>query len=338
MTIHLVFDDVERHLGGCVPARPVLLMKMNRNLFSAHARACHSQTLALQSRVITAPFVPRVANKGLRPNSFCAFRVAVDVVLTELRRRALCSLTSLDLEAQRSAHAGLSDPSRDATAPSTTTNGCTNINNTNLAAATSVSFSERQSHCWSNVDRSLSKGKVLAALRLRASGFSGMYSPTTTWSSVYLPNKLNGRGKYTNSTGRRRRARWSPSASPVMSKMRREGFAVHDLAATVGGGYYLEPPPTGPLSSPVQVLRPGDGETGRERVCRGTEGGGAVGDSGVVGCLDQSQPALMATAPAAPFFVGFVSDDVQQVSSAGSRSYLGSRGIIKTPSRNIAAA
>lgn len=89
---------------------------------------------------------------------------------------------------------------------------------------------------------------------------------------------------------------WSPLTSPAMSKMKREGFAVHDAAATVGGGFYLERP----LLS-----------WGRLWEC-GTSGGGVeAGESSQ--CRQYSAVGEFSTAPMPPRFASFVVGGIPQV-------------------------
>lgn len=88
-----------------------------------------------------------------------------------------------------------------------------------------------------------------------------------------------------------------------MSKMKREGFAVHDVAATVSGGFYLERP----------LLSWGRFQGHREgAVCeRGTNRDGGVGDRPQ--CREYSAVGEFSTASMPPRFASFVVGGVPQV-------------------------
>ena len=89
-----------------------------------------------------------------------------------------------------------------------------------------------------------------------------------------------------------------------MSRMKREGFAVHDVAATVGGGFYLERP----LLSWGRL----QGHRGGAVWECGTNGdGGGPGERPQ--CREFSAAREFSTAPMPPRFAAFVADGIPQV-------------------------
>lgn len=104
------------------------------------------------------------------------------------------------------------------------------------------------------------------------------------------------------------RETWIPASSPAVSQMKREGFAVHDVTATVEGGLYQERPSLGRVQGDIdeEELRKSDDDTDAE-ACSGR------GGSGKQGCLDYSECRVFATAPRAPRFAAFIADGAPQV-------------------------
>lgn len=216
----------------------------------------------------------------------------MDVDLTELRRHALGPLSSLSLEPvppvppAPSGHAVSCNPPPE--------RGATGAVSTPLSRTDDIS-PKIQPQCW-RVGDSLpsSKTVVQPATRRGVVGTGLSAGATTSCLGITLPGNGSGDGPQL-----RRRLPWSPSTSPVMSQLKKEGFTVHDVADTVGSGFYPEPPPRSALGDAI--------EPGR----RDAE---ARLDAGNWKCLDTSEPAVFATAPQAPFFISFVLDEVQQVS------------------------
>lgn len=212
--------------------------------------------------------------QGLEENKLVTFRVGIEVDMTELRRRSLGPLESLGLEAPPSSGSVLRQiPNKFSS--TTTTDTATPVGDDSPPSAM-LSKGLR----WNNTCNIA--GLIRPALRLQNGG-----SPTL----FVAPGGNPGRRP------------WNPATSAAVSQMRREGFAVHDVAATLGGGFYLEPPP---LSSLVGRLQGGDTA---ER--KGGVGGDDGGRAGV--CRDYSEHVVFSTGPAAPRFAAFVAGGVQQV-------------------------
>ncbi|CAM9827856.1 unnamed protein product [Scytosiphon promiscuus] len=214
--------------------------------------------------------------KGLQPNTLVKFRVGIDVDITELRRRSLGPLASLELE----------PPTTLSTSPT---------DDAKSAAASSG---------WLSHNRTTSPGRgpypsrssvVRPALRLKA--------PAAAKSAIQ--NNPTGQSSTGTQGGRleRRRLSSSPVPSPTVSQMKREGFRFHDLAATVGGGFY----PERPLLSWGRLQGHRDGAVW-ECCARG------VGDRGSEPqCREVSAAAEFSTACVPPRFAAFVVCGTPQV-------------------------
>lgn len=201
--------------------------------------------------------------------------------MKELRRQSVGPLASLKLEAPP---APLSDPTSTATAPVedvaiTTTTTITPANN---------AFLRRSGTPPTN--------SVRPAFRLK----------TAATPAPFVAAPASGLERET----------WAPATSPAVSQMKREGFAVHDVAETDEGGFYSERLSSGRVQG-------GDGEEMRKSdyaddgVDVDACGGGREG-SRKQRCLDYSECAVFATAPRAPRFAAFVADGSPQVSGCGS--------------------
>lgn len=96
---------------------------------------------------------------------------------------------------------------------------------------------------------------------------------------------------------------WSPVSSPAMLKMKREGFAVHDVGATVGGGFYLE-------QSLLSWGRLQGHRGGAVWEC-GTDNAGDFGDRQQ--CREYSEVGEFSTASMPPRFAAFLVGGILQV-------------------------
>lgn len=111
------------------------------------------------------------------------------------------------------------------------------------------------------------------------------------------------------------RETWIPATSPAVSQMKREGFAVHDVTATVEGGFHSERPPSlgrvqGGGDDEETHVSDDDADADADAdACGGKEG------SENQGCLDYSECCVFATVPRAPRFSAFIADGCPQVSS-----------------------
>lgn len=214
--------------------------------------------------------------QGLDENKLVTFRVGIEVDMTELRRRSLGPLESLGLEAPASSGSVLR-PIPNNCSSTTTADTATPVRDDSPPAAM-----PSKGLRWNNTCNL--SGLIQPAFRLQNGG-----SPTL----FVAPGGNPGRRP------------WNPATSAAVSQMRREGFAVHDVAGTLGGGFYLEPPP---LSSLVGRLQGGD-TAERESGVGGDDGGRA----GVF--RDYSENVVFSSGPAAPRFAAFVAGGVQQVGS-----------------------
>lgn len=230
----------------------------------------------------TSTFTP-LYKQGLQRSTLVKFRVGIDVDITELRHRSLGPLASLELEAP--------PPTYTTVATTSSPRG----NTTSVAATSSCSPpSPNRTPVRQRCPTPSKSIVVRPALRLCsavANNYSIQTSPVGQGSSAATTANLL----------ERRRRSWSPTTSPVMSKMKREGFAIHDVAATVGGGFYLERP----------LLSWGRFQGHR---------GGAVWECGANGrgrqqCREYSAVGEFSTASMPPRFASFVVGGVTQVGS-----------------------
>lgn len=135
------------------------------------------------------------------------FRVGVDVDMTELRRRALGPLRSIELEQPPAASSSLS-PSYDTTLPA--------VAETRGDCAEPITSPRSLRHSGAQSDF------IRPAFRLK----------TGTSATPFV-----------GSVSDLQLGAWNPADSPAMLQMKREGFKVYDATTTVGGGFYLERPP-----------------------------------------------------------------------------------------------
>eukprot|EP00752_Nemacystus_decipiens_P012770 g11309.t1 len=223
---------------------------------------------------------------GLQPNTIVKFRVGIDVDITELRHRSLGLLDSLELEASSPSGVPTNVDSRsnligDEASPAA-------ANASGLPPPTRTSFHQRSPSPQRTV-------VVRPALRLRSAAAG--YGCTKT--------EPVGSGSSTASIEQLRRP-WSPATSPAMSMMKREGFAVHDVAATVGGGFYLERP----LLSWGRLQDHRGGAVWESSTNRA----GDVGDEPQ--CREYSAVGEFSTASTPPRFASFVVGGVPQPETA----------------------
>lgn len=222
--------------------------------------------------------------QGLRPNTLVKFRVGIDVDITELRHRSLGLLGSLELETSSPSGVpttadAFSNPVGDQASP-------VDANVCGLPSPTRTPSRQRSFSPHRSV-------VVRPALRLcSAAGYS--YSKTD-------PVGKGGNAANTEQV----RQPWSPVTSPAVSMMKREGFAVHDVTATVGGGFYLERP----------LLSWGrfQGHRGGAVWESGTNRAGDAGDRPQ--CREYSAVGEFSTASMPPRFASFVVGGVPQVRS-----------------------
>ncbi|CAM9283649.1 unnamed protein product, partial [Hapterophycus canaliculatus] len=153
--------------------------------------------------------------KGLQPNTRVKFRVGIDVDITELRHRSLRPLAFLELE----------PPPPIIASPT---------NDSESAAASSGWLSHIQTPPSEKNSSPSCSSFVRPALRLKAAAAS----------RTLIRNRPSGQRRAGTEDGRleRRRQSPSPATSPTVSQMKQQGFRFHDLAATVGGGFYPERP------------------------------------------------------------------------------------------------
>lgn len=237
----------------------------------------------------------------------------MDVDLTELRRRALSSLTSLGLEAPP--NSVLSTPSALIGSCSPTHNGKDTIADTTIlkdatrsetgpivaasTANTRHGSGRAQSWRWTVDDSAPSPKSIVVQPAARKGtvggagpGASGGSALSAVQSGISSPQNTGLNGSF---CAQRQRIRsWSPATSPVMSQLKKEGFAIHDVAFATDSGYFPEPPAR-------SSRRWGDTKN-------------RLGTSEYEP-LDRSDPAVFATAPRAPFFTSFVLDGICQVIS-----------------------
>lgn len=214
--------------------------------------------------------------------------------MTELRRRSLGSLMTLDLESLPSPPptAGWQSPTQRSSDPLRRDDDRSDAATTTTTTGAIVSVP-----AWSREAKSLPSPKVIrAAFRLKP-GPSTLPHPVALATTPFVATPA--------SDFFDRRRPWSPSASPIMWQMKEEGFVVHDVAKTVGGGFYPEPP----LLSPSAGV---GGEIGCDCDATAQHGGG---DDMMRGCRDISDSIVIATAPVAPKFASFVTDGNPQVGS-----------------------
>lgn len=223
--------------------------------------------------------------QGLDANKLHTFRVSVEVDMTELRRRSLGPLESLGLEAPPSS-ANMFRPVSNNTSTTPT------VALVGGDSPLTTTMSPGSLRCRNNDNSSLS-GLIRPAFRLKNRG-----SPTTTTTTLFVAPPGGSPGQRP----------WNPATSTAMSRMKREGFAVHDVAATSGGGFYLEPPPLSRLGGRQQ-----GSDTTAEKESGVIGGGGGEGRGGWL-YRDYSEHAVFSTGPAAPRFAAFVAGGIQQVS------------------------
>lgn len=213
----------------------------------------------------------------------------------ELRRRALGPLSSLSLEP---APSPLPAPAGDAVSrsPPLDRDADRTVNTTSLR--TDDTCPETQRRCWRLGEDLPSKNLVQPAARKGVVSTGLGAGGTVSCLRITSPGDGSGNGSQLRS-----RLPWSPSTSPVMSQLKKEGFAVHDAAGTVGSGYYLERPPWSPLGDAVESCQRDSGVRWDAR-----------GLGCVYTCPNTSEPTVFATALQALFFTSFVLDGVPQVS------------------------
>lgn len=214
--------------------------------------------------------------QGLQPNTLVKFRVGIDVDITELRHRSLRHLAFLELES-----------------PPPTTNTPTD-DTTSVAAASGWLSRIRAPLPGRNPPPSCSS-VVRPALRSKAAS-------ATKISTQNRPSDPRQNGTDNGGLQRQRQSR-SPATCPTVSQMKREGFRFHDLAATVGGGFY----PERPLLSWGRLQGHRDGAVW-ERCARGEGGGGSESE-----CREYSAVMEFSTACLPPRFAAYVVYGVPQV-------------------------
>lgn len=281
--------------GMCIFIRRLLLLRggganqeSKNTLKNIHTPplSLHNSLIAAAARTPPICFKIRapMSNQGLQPSMLVSFRVGIDVDITELRHRSLGPLASLELEAPPPPSTPSAVVGSTGSPRGDDTSSCS-PNSPNWAAVRRRSQSPSQS-------KSITVRPALRMCSAAANSYSIQTRPTGQGSSSTgtTKNLLEGW-----------RRPWSPATSPVMSKMKREGFAVHDVSTTVGGGFYLERP----------LLSWGRFQG---------HSGGAVWECGARGgqqqqqqCQEYSGTGEFSTASLPPRFASFVVGGVPQV-------------------------
>lgn len=200
--------------------------------------------------------------------------------MTELRRRSIGPLASLELE-PRAPHESSASPAAVPSADGLTI--ATRPKSRTLRRGNSGGLTQPESF-------------VQPALTLK----NGAIAPNLLTAFPFVTDKFDQRP-------------WNPATSPVMSQMKREGFAVHDAAATIGGGVYVEPPQL--LLSPERLQDPSSVRTAWDNDNRaGVEGSTDCNVAAGWQYRNYSEHIAFGTAPLPPRYAAFIVGGAQQVS------------------------